>query len=85
MDAAKKPRLSILIASQADKLRKGHAEPDGDEGEPDGDEDTYEPPSDELTACEDVMDAVKKGDAKELSRALHNWMEFAGYGKSSEE
>jgi len=81
-DAKRKP-LHLMIAMQADKLRKGDK---GGAEEPDGDEAPgYEPPADELTACEDVMDAVSKGDAKELSRALHNWMELAGYSKSSTE
>lgn len=85
MLAMKRAPLSIMIARMADKGHKGGSdEPDGDEG---GEGDYEEPDADEgeLAACQDVLDAIQKRSAKDLSVALHRWMELAGYGDRQEE
>lgn len=82
MEGKRKP-LSVMIGLMAGKDRKGmdREEPDDESGE------SYEEEADEgeLAACQDVIDAIQKRSAKDLSAALSNWMEIAGYGKQSEE
>ena len=73
-DAKRKP-LAIMIAAMGKKPPGGdmNDEPDGDEGErPEHSDD------DLLTACEDVIDAVKAGDAKALNKALIAWQDLYG-------
>lgn len=81
MDGKRKP-LSVMIGMMAGKGRKGADDADEDEG---GEEYADEADDGELAACQDVIDAIQKRSAKDLSAALGNWMEIAGYGKQSEE
>lgn len=78
----RKPLAAIILAS-----KKGPP-PGNDDGGEDGDMDVEperEPDDEEIAACQDVIDAVTKKSAKELSAALHNWMEIAGYSRGEEE
>ena len=74
--------LALMIGIGSAKGKKD--EPDGDEGDDERD-DGYEPDEGEMAACQDVIDAMQKRDPKELSAALHHWMELAGYGQHEEE
>lgn len=55
--------------------------PATDDEAAEGEMEPAEPDETELAACQDVLDAVKKGSAQDMSEALHHWMELAGYGK----
>lgn len=79
--AAKRQPLSVMIGLASKKMRGGDDKPDDGGDEPDDD---FEANDDEEIACQDVLDAVKKGSAKDLGRALHKWMQIAGYDKAEE-
>ena len=72
-DAKRKP-LALMIAAMGKKPGGDDApEPDGDEAERPEHSD-----GDLLTACEDVIDAVKGGDAAALNKALIAWQDLYG-------
>lgn len=81
-DAKRKP-LALMIAAMGPKKPQ-----DGDmRDEPDGDEAERPEHSDDnlLTACEDVIDAVKAGDAGALNKALIAWQDLYGSRGAGEE
>jgi len=77
--------LSVMIGLMSPKGSKTDHAADGDEEDGEDTATDYEPDEGEMAACQDVIDAMAKRDPKELSAALHHWMELAGYGQHEEE
>lgn len=81
MDPKRKP-LSVMIALQADKLRgkdgMKHDEPD-DSSEEDAPEEYGK--EEGVSACQDMIDAMKNRDASALNEAMARWCEIYGHGE----
>jgi restriction endonuclease Mrr len=77
-----------MIALKAKKARGGQdggGEAASDDEKDDGGYDEEEPADEaETEACQDVLDAIKKGDAEELGKAFHHWLQIAGYKREEE-
>lgn len=71
--AAKRVPLSEMIARKTEGLRSGKP---ADKAEAAEEEAEGEYSEDGMTACEDMMDAIKSRDAKGLDTALRHWMEM---------
>jgi len=77
--------LSVLIAMDAAKLHphSEHDEPDGDEG--DAEPDPRHEDEDMLQACQDEIDAYRKGDAQALNAAKIAWCKLYASKEPDEE